>query len=150
MKTIICLTLFITTTIVCTGQSKNNASLEEVRKEIEASNAIYSDLANKNDGSILTRYTEDACLLPPNTPPVCGKENIVNFFKSGPKVNSKFTIQHLYGDAKEFVTEESHYELTDMNGNKLDEGKVIVIWKKTSKGWKMYRDMFSSNMPVSK
>ncbi len=122
--------------------------LKEVRKVIEASNAIYADLANKEDASILTRYTDDACLLPPNAAPVCGKENMLKFFKSGPKVQVKFTIQHLYGDGKEYVTEESTYEMTDMNGKKMDEGKVIVIWKKTNDGWKMYRDMFSSNGPL--
>jgi ketosteroid isomerase-like protein len=142
MRTIISLTILMTITLISNGQT-----LATARKAIEASNAIYSDLANKNDGSILTRYTEDACLLPPNAAPVCGKENIAKFFKDGPKVHSKFIIQHLYGDPKTFVTEESYYEMADMNGNKLDEGKVIVIWKKTPDGWKMYRDMFSSNRP---
>ena len=127
------------------AQSKKNLQLEEARKAIIASNAIYSDLANKNDGSILTRYTDDACLLPPNAAPVCGRDSILNFFKNGPKVHSKFIIQHIYGDGNDFVTEESNYELFDLNYNKLDEGKVMVIWKKTKDGWKMHRDMFSSN-----
>jgi len=134
-------------TMACStkAQSKKDQQLEEARKAIAASNAIYSDLANKDDGSILSRYTDDACLLPPNSVPVCGRENILNFFKGGPKVHSIFTIQHLYGDGGGFVTEESHYELFDMNNNKLDDGKVLVIWKKTKDGWKMHRDMFSSN-----
>lgn len=127
------------------AQSKKDQQLEEARKAIIASNAIYSDLANKEDGSILTRYTEDACLLPPNAAPVCGRDNILRFFKGGPKVHSKFIVQHIYGDGNDYVTEESNYELFDMNYNKIDEGKVIVIWKKTPAGWKMHRDMFSSN-----
>jgi ketosteroid isomerase-like protein len=127
------------------AQSKKDQQLEDARKAIIASDAIFSDLANKDDGSILTRYTEDACLLPPNSAPVCGRDNILNFFKGGPKVHSKFIIQHIYGDGNDFVTEESNYELFDLNNNKLDEGKVIVIWKKTKDGWKMHRDMFSSN-----
>ncbi|MBC9914305.1 hypothetical protein ICL55_27960 [Chitinophaga varians] len=122
--------------------------LKAARKAIEASNAIYSDLANKNDGSILTRYTDDACLYPPNAAPVCGKNNLARFFKDGPKVHCKFAIQHLYGDGQTFVTEESYYEMTDLKGNKIDDGKVIVIWKKTEKGWRMHRDMFSSNHPA--
>ncbi|WP_315818997.1 hypothetical protein [Paraflavitalea speifideaquila] len=93
--------------------------MEEARKAIIASNAIYSDLANKGDGSILTRYTEDACLLPPNAPTVCGRDNILNFFKNGPKVHSKFIIQHIYGDGNDFVTEESNYELYDLNHKKI-------------------------------
>ena len=145
MKRIVLLTSFVAGAIICQGQSKKNQQLEEARKAIIASNAIFSDLANKGDGSILTRYTDDACLLPPNSAPVCGKGNIQNFFKNGPKVHSNFIIQHIYGDGNDFVTEESNYELFDINNNKIDEGKVIVIWKKTADGWKMHRDMFSSN-----
>jgi ketosteroid isomerase-like protein len=145
MKKIILSILLLITVCMSQAQSKKNQQLEEARKAIVASNAIYSDLANKGDGSILTRYTDDACLLPPNSAPVCGRDSILNFFKGGPKVHSVFTIQHLYGDGNGYVTEESHYELFDLNNNKLDDGKVIVIWKKTKDGWKMYRDMFSSN-----
>ncbi len=145
MKQIIISILLMATISICKAQTRQNDLLAEARKAIEASNEIYSDLANKNDGSILTRYTSDACLMPPNSPHVCGSENIEKFFKDGPKVNSKFTIVNLYGDGKEYITEESLYELTDLNGKKLDDGKILVIWKKTKDGWKMHRDMFSSN-----
>lgn len=134
-------------TSLCNAQTKDDV-MKTVRKTIEASNAIYADLANKNDGSILTRYTDDACLFPPNAAPVCGREQILNFFKNGPKVQVKFTIQNLYGDGKTSVTEESYYEMTDLEGKKLDDGKVIVIWKNTTNGWRMHRDMFSSNYPA--
>ena len=135
---------------ISAAQSKSNPQLEEARKAITASNAIFSDLAIKGDGSILSRYTDDACLLPPNSAPLCGKENILKFFNSGPKVHCKFTIQSLYGDGENYVTEESTYELFDTNHKKFDEGKVIVIWKKTKDGWKMHRDMFSSNKAEQK
>jgi ketosteroid isomerase-like protein len=150
MKKIILFLSLMATICICQAQSKKDLQLEQARKAIMASNAIYSDLANKNDGSILTRYTDDACLLPPNSAPVCGGNNILNFFKNGPKVHSKFVIQHIYGDGNDFVTEESYYELFDLNNNKLDEGKVMVIWKKTKDGWKMHRDMFSSNRASQK
>ncbi|PSL29047.1 YybH family protein [Chitinophaga ginsengisoli] len=149
MKKILTLAMLMVLSLISKAQT-NSDLLQQARKTIEASNAIYADLANKNDGSILTRYTEDACLLPPNSGPICGKENIAKFFKDGPKVHVKFTIQHLYGDARTFITEESFYEMTDLDGNKLDEGKVIVIWKNTAVGLKMHRDMFSSNKPVAK
>lgn len=144
MKTILTLTMLMAVALISKAQT-NSVQLQKARKAIEASNAIYAELANKNDGSILTRYTDDACLFPPNAAPVCGKDNIARFFKDGPKVQVKYTIQHLYGDVQSFLTEESYYEMSDLNGNKLDEGKIIVIWKKTADGWKMYRDMFSSN-----
>ncbi|MBB6331103.1 ketosteroid isomerase-like protein [Chryseobacterium sediminis] len=142
MKKLLILSTLLLLTSWSNAQTKD---LETVRKTIEASNAIYADLANKNDGSILTRYTDDACLFPPNAVPVCGREQILSFFKGGPKVRVKFTIQNLYGDGTTSVTEESYYEMTDLEGKKLDDGKVIVIWKNTKEGWKMHRDMFSSN-----
>ena len=146
MKKLLILSVLSLLTSWCNAQTKD--LMKTVRKTIEASNAIYADLANKNDGSILTRYTDDACLFPPNAAPVCGREQIFNFFKGGPKVHVKFTIQNLYGDGKTSVTEESYYEMKDLEGKKLDDGKVIVIWKNTKEGWKMHRDMFSSNHPA--
>ncbi|UWY26916.1 hypothetical protein [Flavobacterium sp. TR2] len=147
MKTKIILGTFMLLTFWSNAQTTDPA-LKEVKKIIEASNKTFSDFTNKNDGSILARYTEDACLFPPNAEPKCGGQQIDSFFRGGPQVHVKFTIQHLYGDAKSAVTEESFYEMTDMSGKKLDDGKVIVIWKKTKDGWKMHRDMFSSNHPA--
>jgi ketosteroid isomerase-like protein len=147
MKRTLILNGLLMLTFWCNAQNEE-PNLKAVRKAIEASNEIYADLANKNDGSILSRYTEDACLFPPNTAPVCGSAQIASFFKSGPKVHVKFIIQRLYGDGKTSVTEESFYEMTDLEGKKLDDGKVIVIWKNTKDGWKMHRDMFSSNHPA--
>ena len=147
MKKSIFLGLLLIASYAVHAQSSSGSAFQNAKKAIEASNSVYSDLANKNDGSILSRYTDDACLLPPNSTPVCGKDDIAKFFKDGPKVHSKFIIQNLYGDGQKFITEESYYQMTDLNGSKLDDGKVVVIWKKTHNGWKMHRDMFSSNHP---
>ena len=145
MKKILFSLSLLATACITQAQSNKDQQLEEAKKAITASNAIFSDLANKDDSSILTRYTDDACLLPPNSAPICGRDNILHFFKGGPKVHSVFTIQHIYGDGNDFVTEESLYELYDLNNKKLDDGKILVIWKKTKDGWKMHRDMFSSS-----
>ncbi|MBV7530871.1 nuclear transport factor 2 family protein [Chitinophaga sp. sic0106] len=147
MKQILFLTACLLISCLAIAQSDDKL-LKEARTAIEASNANYGDLALKNDGSVLTCYTDDACLFPPGAAPVCGKANLAKFFKDGPQIHVKFNIQHLYGDAKDFVTEESFYVMTDLRGHKIDDGKVVVIWKKTSAGWKMHRDMFSSNHPV--
>ncbi|WP_199866274.1 hypothetical protein [Flavobacterium sp. Root186] len=68
MKRTLILNGLLLLTFWCNAQT-SNSELKNVRKIIEASNAIYADLANKNDGSILTIYTEDACLFPPNASP---------------------------------------------------------------------------------
>ena len=59
--------------------------------------------------------------------------------------NGKFITTAIYGNGKEFVTEEGLWESYDADGNLFDNGKFLVLWKKTASGWKMYRDAFSSN-----
>ncbi|GHN02177.1 hypothetical protein WSM22_36660 [Cytophagales bacterium WSM2-2] len=142
--------LLIVASCVCYAQSRQNTLLAEARKAIEASNAIYSDLVIKGDGSILSRYTEDACLLPPNSPLLCGRDAILKFFNDNPKLRAKFTLVNVYGDGVEYVTEETLFDLFDLNGKQVDSGKILVLWKKTKDGWKMYRDMFSSNRELVK
>ena len=133
----------------CEAQTKTNTSLDEARKAIAKNNAIYFDLYAKNDGSILNLYTEDACLLPPNAPAICGREALAKDFKdtyaAGTVRGGKFTTLDVYGDGREYVTEEGLWQVFDANGKLVDDGKFLKLWKKTKEGWKMLRDLFNSN-----
>jgi len=132
------------------AQSKSNANLDEAKKAIAESNDIYFTSFVKNDPSIfIARYAEDACIMPPDSPPLCGPNAAADFFRIAYDQillrNGKFTTTAVYGDGKEFVTEEGRWFSYDANNNLMDDGKFLVLWKKTSKGWKMFRDSFSSN-----
>ena len=132
------------------SKSAKPNSLEDVKNAIAASNAIYFDSFAKNDSSIfINRYAKDACILAPDTPALCGYEAIAQFFKVAYRDiglrNGKFITTAVYGDAKEYVTEEGQWQSFDSNGRLFDDGKFLVLWKKTPDGWKMYRDSFSSN-----
>ena len=59
--------------------------------------------------------------------------------------NGKFITTAVYGDGKEYVTEEGLRQSFDAGGRLLDDGKFLLLWKKTPAGWKMFRDSFSSN-----
>ncbi|HTE01896.1 MAG TPA: hypothetical protein VK668_21555 [Mucilaginibacter sp.] len=126
-----------------------NASLIEAKKAIAASNATYFTSFAKNDGSILNHYAEDACLLPPNSPVLCGRAAVAKFFKDGYETyglrGGKFITKNIYGDGREYVTEEGLWQSFDAKGKLFDDGKFLVLWKKTKNGWKMFRDSFSSN-----
>ncbi|PSL50348.1 ketosteroid isomerase-like protein [Chitinophaga niastensis] len=129
------------------AQSKSN--LEEAKKDIAASNAVFHQSFFKNDSSIFINcYTDDACLMAPNSPMACGREGIANFFRAGYNAGArsgKLVTTEIYGDGIEFVTEVGWGQVFDKNGTLIDEAKYLVLWKKTAKGWKMYRDSFSSN-----
>jgi len=96
-----------------------------------------------------THHAEDACIPAPNSPAVCGRDAVAEFFNSiyadyGLR-NGKFITTAVYGDGKEYVTEEGLWQSFDSTGKMFDDGKFLVLWKKKPKGWKMFRDSFSSN-----
>jgi ketosteroid isomerase-like protein len=131
------------------AQNKVSTNLQEVKKAIAHANHIYFDLYGKNDGSILNLYTADACLMPPNAPAICGTEGLAKDFKdtyaAGTVKSGKFITTEVYGNALEFVTEEGTWQVFDANGQSIDEGKYLKLWKRTKDGWKIMRDLFNSN-----
>jgi ketosteroid isomerase-like protein len=143
-------TLIIFSLLICPAAFAQKDPLAEARKAIAESNAIYFDSFVKNDASIfINRYAKDACILAPNTPMMCGSESAANFFKVAYEEvglrGGKFITTAVYGDGKEFVTEEGLWQSFDAGGKLFDDGKFLVLWKKTPEGWKMFRDSFSSN-----
>lgn len=146
MKTNLIILLCVLLNFHARSQSNENSEILEARKAIEASNATYQEVLNKRDGTILDRYTKDACLLPPNSPILCGRDAMLDYFKEGKPLITNFTIIDVIGNGNGYVTEISWYEMFDLNKNKIDNGKIMVVWKKTEQGWKMYRDMFSSSV----
>jgi len=132
------------------AKSTESSLLAEVKEAIAQSNAIYFEAFVKNDPSLFTdRYAKDACIMAPNLPAACGPQAAADFFKTAYQEfglrNGKFITLQIYGDGKEYVTEEGLWQSFDANGKLFDDGKFLVLWKKTPEGWKMFRDSFSSN-----
>ena len=45
------------------------------------------------------------------------------------------------------VSEVGSYELHGPDGQEMDHGKYVVVWKKEGGGWKLHRDIFNTSMP---
>jgi ketosteroid isomerase-like protein len=125
-------------------------NVEEAKKAIAASNALYFESFEKNDSSIfINSYAEDACIMGPNAPAVCGREGAAKFFRAAYDRyglrGGKFITTAVYGDGERYVTEEGVWQSVNANGVLFDKGKFLVLWKKTSGGWKMFRDSFSAD-----
>jgi hypothetical protein len=66
--------LIITANCGTPGANTEDRSLEEAKKAIAESNAIYFQAFSKGDSSIfIDRYAEDCCIMAPGVPAVCGK-----------------------------------------------------------------------------
>ncbi len=153
-KKIVLAFLMVSGHFIANAQSNHSNALDEAKKAIASSNDTYFIAIAKNDGSILDHYAEDACLFPPNSPIISGRAEMAKFFKHSYETyglkGGKFITKNIYGDGKEYVTEEGLWQSFDANGKLFDDGKFLVLWKKTKNGWKMFRDSFSSNRPQSK
>lgn len=130
--------------------AKSTSNLEEAKQAIAASNALYFQAFEKGDSSIfIDRYAEDCCIMAPEGPQICGPIAPLEFFRIAYHDiglrNGKFITTAVYGDGVEYVTEEGLWQSFDANGVMFDNGKFLVLWKKTARGWKMFRDSFSSN-----
>src|SRR5438477_396197 len=104
-KNILMILLLLAVNFVAFAQN-----LDEAKKAIAASNAIYFQSFVKNDPSIFVeRYAKDGCIMAPNSPIACGREAAAEFFKAAYNDyglrNGKFITTAVYGDGKEFVTE---------------------------------------------
>ena len=152
MKKLMMSSLFLSLLIGCETKHETNDAFAfaDAEKAIQESNAIYFESFAKNDSSVfIQRYAEDACIMAPNEVQLCGRKAAADFFRIAyldyGLRGGKFITTAIYGDGKEYVTEEGLWQSFDSNGNLFDDGKFLVLWKKTNEGWKMYRDSFSSN-----
>jgi ketosteroid isomerase-like protein len=133
-----------------TNQEGEDANLEEAKKAIAKSNDIYFQAFVNGDSSIfIDRYAEDCCIMAPDAPALCGSGAALTFYRIAYNElglrNGKFITKEVYGDGQNFVVEEGLWQSFNADNVMTDNGKFLVLWKKTSKGWKMFRDSFSSD-----
>ena len=126
----------------------------EIRKAIEKQNAKYREYIQKGDTAGLeSLYTEDACVMPPNSEMITGKEGIKmfaqRFISSGVK-DIKLTTIELVGEGDTFTERGESWVKFQPEGQEAmeDIGKYVILWKKTPEGWKLRWDIFNTNLPA--
>ena len=132
------------------AQSGLPLQLQQAKEAIANSNAIYFQSFVKNDPTIfIDRYAEDCLILVPNGKSLAGHKGAAEFFKLAYEKfhlrDGKFITTAVYGNGDNYVTEEGVWQSFDAEHKLFDDGKFLVLWKKTPAGWKMFRDSFSSN-----
>lgn len=97
--------------------------------------------------ALASHYASDAIVMPPNSEMVQGN-NIAGLWggvlRMGVK-DFKLTITDITGDGDLYV-ETGNYEVFGAENKSLDKGKYVAVWKKENGNWKMYRDIWNSNM----
>jgi len=155
MKRFISMLLFVSFFVACNdNKTETPATAEEPKKDtvdyrasIDESNKAFTAAAIKGDSAtIVNLYHPDANVYPPNmekTNPKTMASMIGGFAKMGITSFTLDTKEVFEGD--DVVTEVGSYEMGD--GKKTtDKGKYMVVWKKDGDKWKLYRDIWNSDM----
>lgn len=130
------------------AQFKPEDDLKALQKIIEENNSTYFNAIAKNDSLLFTSlYTFDCWIMAPGAPTYCGPDAAGDYFSYACKriKGGKFIPINLYGITEDIIAETGFYQLLGAGNTQLDDGKYIVLWKKTGNTWKRFRDSFSSN-----
>ena len=127
------------------------SQLTNMRETIAAANENFMAAFKRGDAADLAAlYTENGQVLPPNGDFVTGKEAIRGFwqalFDMGIKA-AKLEIVEVEGHGDTAI-EVSRFTLLSEEGQVIDKGKYIVIWKLVDGHWKLHRDIFNSSTPA--
>ncbi len=116
---------------------------------IKAVNQLFQEYVAEGNADPLTMlFTEDGMSMQPNADPRVGHEAIkeahAEMFATGVGALRLTTDElEVFGDTAHevgrFVTETA-------DGDHIDHGKYVVIWKRIEGEWKLHRDIFNSNM----
>ena len=122
--------------------------LTAAKAEIVAANKEFMALWAAIDSvGLANLYTQDAKFMMNGAPSFSGKESIQSIasgvMNSGVSSVDLRTID-VWG-TEDLVVEEG--ELSLFVGDKeVDQGKYIVVWKNEDGKWKLFRDIFNSNL----
>lgn len=125
-------------------------NLETAKAEIEEANKNFMELVAAGDSvGLANLYTTDAKFMSAGAPSVVGRANIQGAMSG--IVQSGITgvdlrLENVYGN-EDLIAEEG--ELTLFAGEQaVGVEKYIVLWKKEDGRWKLFRDIFNSNLPA--
>lgn len=137
-----------------TPEPRGQFSIQRVKAHIIEMNKTYSNRFTTNDSAFyITRYCIDAEVYSPGMAAVKGRDSIRSFFyQNGTNKEAKIELPpgNFYGTA-DLVVEEGSYNFPDGKGGSFDKGKFIAIWKQEEGKWKLFREIWNTDlMPVTK
>ncbi|MGH1478828.1 MAG: YybH family protein [Geminicoccales bacterium] len=121
-----------------------------VRDSIEVTIKIFLESLNGGDAAgVAAHYTDDAVLLPPNTPRIEGREGIQGVWQGlidADVRNVALTTQEVdvFGDVANEVGTISATAPSEDGRRAPLTGKYVAVWKRGGDGtWRMRRDIWN-------
>ena len=107
-----------------------------------------STFENGDAAKVAEFYSEDGMLLPAGSDFVKGKQEIKEYWQAAIDMGIKSIKLDIIEIERheDTVIEVSKYMLSSEDGQVIDSGKGIVIWKNTDGAWKLHRDIWNSSL----
>jgi uncharacterized protein (TIGR02246 family) len=124
----------------------------EINAAIAAANLRFMEaLARLDAAGMASLYTADGQLMPANSDFISGTSAIEQFWGGamgmGIRTAKLETVElEAHGET---AVEVGKYTLGGDEGQTLDQGKYVVVWKNDDGAWKLHRDIWTTNMPIS-
>ena len=147
------LTLAVPFLVSCTTAPPPDTTAED-SQAINAVRKQFTDAFNQGDAAaVAALYTEEANLLPPNSPMIVDRKGIQAFWQNGIDAGGRdlqLTVIELSVNG-DMAYEVGKYTLTIQpeEGEAIsDNGKYLVIWKRENGSWKVDVAIFNSSLPL--
>ena len=149
--------VFITTFFSCSESDKRSIEksaaafdIKQAEASIAQSNQAFMKSFKAGDSvAVANCYTTDAKTMASHLPSQKGKDAIMHFISQVIKKGYRdfnLSTTKIWGDSS-IVAEEGIYNISDTAGKQVDKGKYIVLWKQEAGNWKMFRDIWTTDLP---
>lgn len=143
------------TTTMPAGEMVAAADVMAETQAIEETNAQWlAAVANGDAAGAASFYTSDGRLMMPNAPTAQGAAEVEAAFTqilAAPNIALSWAqTQVEVASSGDVAWDVGTYTLAydGPDGRVEDNGKYIVVWKKTETGWRVAGDIFNSNLPA--
>lgn len=122
---------------------------EDIPEEVIAA---WEKAYNNGDAAgVAAIYSEDAILMPPNSPALKGREAIDRYMRAGMAqgpslISIKTEESSTHGDTG---VRRGTYRVTTKEGQELEAGKYLEIWKKNDGKWQLRLDIWNADAPAA-
>jgi ketosteroid isomerase-like protein len=136
----------------CIQKQKPAFDITAMKKIIKEKNDQFTKAHITGDSTFLLNiFTQDARAFAPNADVVKGRAALA-------VVNSQYLNMEIkefleettdfYGN-EDYLIDEGSYHIRYGKDNTIDNGKYLNVWKKEDGDWKLYANIWNTNMPAT-
>jgi uncharacterized protein (TIGR02246 family) len=123
----------------------------EIRGQIDQLAERFMETYNRGDArGMASFYAKNALLMPPNNDFIEGQPQIESFWQAVMDMGVKtLRLKVLEVEQHDDIAYEvGRASLLGEGDQVIDNAKYMVIWKRENGGWKLFRDIFNSNLKL--